>query len=233
MRILASLIAAACCLAPAARADTIKFRTLCFRHNQDIKKVFAPGKEEGGMIEVPLYTSTYSDLAEMRTIDGQAKFYLENPDATDPKDAYREIASARVTGKQMLFLFLPKEKDSPAPYQVTPMSDDTRSFPWGHLRIVNLSPSPVRFHLGEHSGKSAIQLDPGKIRDVGKIRKLNQYNLYNVVVEFANKDGFIPVSNTRWKCAEGKRDIAIAFIEPTSKQPVVNLYKDVRPAELP
>ncbi len=91
----------------------------------------------------------------------------------------------------------------------------------------------MRFHLGEFSGKSAIQLDPGKIRNVGKIRQLNSYNLYNVVVEFASKEGFIPVSNTRWKCADGKRDLAIAFIEPKSKQPVVNLYKDVRPADLP
>jgi len=232
MRILASLIAAACCFS-AAGAETINFRALCFRHNADIKKVFAPGKDKGGMIEVPLFTSTYSDLAEMRIIDGRARFFLENLEATSEKDAYREIASAKVTGKQMLFLFLPNPKESPAPYQVTPMADDTRSFPWGHLRIVNLSPAPVRFHLGEFSGKSAIQLDPGKIRNVGKIRQLNSYNLYNVVVEFASKEGFIPVSNTRWKCADGKRDLAIAFIEPKSKQPVVNLYKDVRPAELP
>lgn len=232
MRILISLIAAAACLTTAG-AQNIKFRALCFRHNGEIKEVFTPGKEAGGMIEVPLFTSTYSDVAEMRLIDDRARFYLPNPNATSAKDAYRQIASVRTTSQQMLFLFLPKEKDSPVPYQVIPLADDIRNFPWGHLRIVNLASGSVRFHLGEYSGKSAIQLDPGKVRTVGRIRKLNDFNLYNVLVEFATKDGFIPVSNTRWKCVDGKRDLAIAFIEPKSKQPVVNLYKDVRPAELP
>lgn len=233
MRSLRFILAVACLAGPATAANTITFRTLCFRQQGDLSQVLATGPDGESMIEVPLYT-VYSLPMKMSTRDGQAQFVVPDSAAGEDKPAHKPIANVKLPdSSEVLFLFLPAGKDAAQPYQVMALPDDSRSFPWGNVRMLNLANVPVRFHLGEHSGDQAILLPPGQLRMVGRVRKVNEFNMYNVVVEFQGSEGFIPVSNTRWKSVDGKRDLAIAFIDPDTRQPLVNVYKDVEPADAP
>jgi hypothetical protein len=218
-------------LAPAANA--IRFRTLCFRHQGDITEVVALGADGESMVPVPLYT-VYSLPATMATTDGNAVFVLPDGETADGKPKYKPVASVKVPPtKEVLFLFLPAGEGSKQPYKIVAMPDDPRSFPWGNVRMLNLSGVPVRFHLGEYSGQNARIVKPGATDMVSRVRKVNDFNMYNVVVEFYAKDKFVPVSNTRWKSVAGKRDLAIAYIDPDTSRPLVNVYKDVEPSAAP
>jgi len=114
------------------------------------------------------------------------------------------------------------------PYRLLALPDDERSFPWGQLRLFNMAPVPVRFHLGEYSGSRARTLEPGALDQIARIRKLNSYKMYNVVIEFQTKSGFVTTNNTRWKSIERKRDLAISFLDPKTRRPTVALFQDVR-----
>lgn len=218
-------------LAPAVNA--IRFRTLCFRYQDNLKEVMAIGADGESIMEVPLYT-VYSLPATMATTDGRAVFVLPDGETPDGKPKYKPVASVKLPPtKEVLFLFLPAGKESAAPYKVIAMADDPRSFPWGNVRMLNLANVPVRFHLGEYSGENAKIVKPGSAEMVGQVRKVNDFNMYNVVVEFYSENGFVPVSNTRWKSVAGKRDLAIAYIDPDTRRPLVNVYKDVEPSAAP
>jgi hypothetical protein len=236
MRCLTALALLATTLACPAQQATrlIEVRTLCFQHIGDIKKVLVPGTEAGVMTEVPLYISSYSLPQKLKVKEDTVAFVI--PDAT-PENAsgHRVIAQAKVPADstRVLFLFLPGEDPVKEPYKVVTFADDTRTFPWGSVRLINLSKVPVRFHLGEFSGDNAKTLAPGKLTVIPKVRKLNEFNQYNVLIEFQGTEGFVPVSNTRWKTVDGKRDLAIAFVDPAGNRPVVNLYEDIEPAKLP
>ncbi len=239
MRSLATtILAVLCLLPPAALAQsgrTIKFRAVCFRHEKKIDKVLVPAPgEKGGVLEVPLYTSGYSDQMQMKTKGGVAVFSVENPDSKSEEDLYLPVGTARVPASTpILFVFLPPAKGSKLPYRVMALPDDLRAFPWQGVRMLNIATVPAKFHLGEYADKKAITVAPGKIKAVPRVRKLNKYNRYNVLIEFKGKNGFVGVSNTRWSSVKGKRDLAIAYIDPKTHRPVVSLYSDVQPAELP
>ena len=230
IRLLVLLTVAACSAAFAAE-QVIEFRTLCFQHQEDIKKVLTPspdGKDKG-MIEVPLYRA-YSEKMKMRTEDGIAVFAVKVPGVDGEKPTYRTVAQAKLpASRQVLFVFLPGGgKEEKRPYRLLALPDDERSFPWGQVRMINMAPVSVRFNLGEYSGTKARTLKPGAIDQIAKIRKLNAYNMYNVVIEFQSKSGFAITNNTRWKSIERKRDLAISFLHPKTRRPTVALFQDLR-----
>ena len=219
------------CSAVVADEQTIEFRTLCFQHQEDIKEVLVPspdGKDKR-MLKVPLYRA-YSEKMKMRAVDGVATFVVRAPGAEGEKPAFRTVAQAKLpASRQVLFVFLPGgEKGSKRPYRLLALPDDERSFPWGHVRMINVAPVSVRFHLGEYSGSKARTLKPGALDQIAGIRKLNPYKMYNVVIEFGTKSGFVTTNNTRWKSLERKRDLAIAFLHPKTRRPTVALFQDVR-----
>lgn len=234
MHTLARLISACLLLSGTASAiNAVSFRTLCFRYQDELKEVMVLGGDGESMIPVPLYT-VYSLPGTMATTDGRAVFVIADGETPDGKPKYKTVASVKVPAtKQVLFLFLPAGQESREPYKVVALSDDARSFPWGNVRMINLADVPVRFNLGEYSGAAAKVLKPGASDMVSRIRKVNRFNMYNVVIEFYGQKGFVPVSNTRWKSVDGKRDLAIAYVDPDTEQPLVNVYKDVRPAIAP
>ena len=218
-----------------ARAATseIRFRTLCFSYQDQLKEVLAIGADAKSVQPVPLFT-VYSLAATLIITDGRAVFVLPDGKTPEGKPKYKPLASVVVPPVgEVLFLFLPAGKDAKQPYQVVALADDPRSFPWGNVRLLNFSKVPVRFHLGEYSGSKARTVNPGEVDMVNRVHKVDDFNMYNVLVEFGAPDGFLPVSNTRWKYVAGKRDLAIAYLDPESRKPLVNIYKDVEPAVAP
>jgi hypothetical protein len=90
---------------------------------------------------------------------------------------------------------------------------------------VNLSPVAFRFSIGEHI--KAIQ--PGKIESIPMARKANDRGQVSVVISIADaagEGGWRAVNQTRWFTGTDKRDLAIGFIHPKTKQPTVNCYAD-------
>lgn len=219
-------------LSPAVTTE-IRFRTLCFRCQEQFKEVLAAGADGKTMLPVPLFT-VYSLSATLPITDGRAVFVLPDGKTPDGKPKYKPLASVQVPPvAEVLFLFLPAGKDVRQPYEVVALADDPHSFPWGGVRMLNLAKVPVRFHLGEYSGSKARTVKPGGVDMVSRVRKVDEFNMYNVVVEFGTAEGFVPVSNTRWKSVAGKRDLVIAYLDPETRRPLVNIYKDVEPAAAP
>lgn len=214
-----------------AFSQKITFRTLCFRTMEGFEDVLIVSGDKA--LEVPL-SRRYSDPLETVVKDGEVTFSVRNEEAGEDDPAYKPVARAKVPSDgKILFVFLPGESGKSLPYRVLALPDDTESFPWGHLRLLNLAGAQARFHLGEFSQDKAITLKPGELKKVGQIRKLNPYKMYNVLVEFETpKKGFVTISNTRWKCVDRKRGLAIAYVDPRTKRPVVELYDDIQEPNL-
>lgn len=231
LMLLLVIMAFAVCSLAIADEQVIEFRTLCFEHQEDIKEVLvrsADGKDEG-MLQVPLHRS-YSEKMKMRAEDGVAAFAVKVPGVDGGESTYRSVARAKLpASREVLFVFLPGGGEGDErPYRLLALPDDERSFPWGELRLFNMAPVSVRFNLGEYSGPTARTLKPGALDQIAMIRKLNAHKMYNVVIEFETKAGFVITNNTRWKSVERKRDLAIAFLHPKTRRPTVALFQDVR-----
>jgi hypothetical protein len=221
-------------LAHGQGARKFSFRTLCFTYVDQVTKLYLPNPENGGRSEVPLFTEVYSLPAAGSSVDGKVTFYLspDAPTAGKPVPSLPPVAVPE-SGK-ILFLFLPNPGKKGEPYRIVAMADDTSSFPLGSVKILNLTAAQLRFDLGEHAEDKGIPVAPGKTVIVDSVKKVNHLNQYDAKVLYALKPGeFTPFYNSRWRSVDAKRDIAIVYLDPVSKQPMVNLYEDAPPAEAP
>ncbi|PAW75852.1 MAG: hypothetical protein B9S38_00440 [Verrucomicrobiia bacterium Tous-C4TDCM] len=213
----------------------ISLRTLCFAHTDGVVKVFVAGSEPGTSTEVPLFTETFSRPVEVVAIDGKLTFAISAPTAGQAKEPTPALPAVKLPyGSKILCLFLPNAGKKGQPYQVVAVADDLASFPLGSVKLMNLTPAVLRFDLGEHAGPKGVTVEPGKTGMLASIRKVNHLNQYDAKGLYQMKPGeFVQFYNSRWRSVAAKRDIAIAYLDPQSKQPMANLYEDAPAFEIP
>jgi hypothetical protein len=215
----------------AAQQKKVTLRTLCFSHVNGVKKLYLPGPEPGSVAEVPLFTEVFSLPVEVTLSTDKVSFFLSaEPPAPGKARAALPPVSVPDSSK-LLFLFLPNPGKPEAPYLVVPMADDESAFPLGTTKAMNLTPANIRFDLGEFAGAKGVVVAPGKTAIIESVKKVNHLNQFDAKVMYEVKPKeFAEFYNSRWRSVAGKRDIAIAYMDPISKKPMVNLYEDAPPA---
>lgn len=211
----------------------ISLRTLCFTHVNDVKMLYLPGEKPGELVEVPLFTEVFSLPVVSTTTGGKVTFLLSKEPPAPGKTPPSLPSVSLPNSTKVLFLFLPNPGKE-VPYQIVAMGDDEGSFPLGTTKAMNLTPANLRFDLGEFSDGKGILVAPGKTAIIESVRKVNHLNQFDAKVLYEVKPKeFTVFYNSRWRSVAGKRDIAIAYLDPTSKQPMVNLYEDAPPVVIP
>jgi hypothetical protein len=214
-------------LSHAGEERKIAFRTLCLEQVGGIEKVVIPNVDGGKGPEVPLYTDI-SPVVQGVFKSNEAAFYIEKA-GPDGKPVL-ELAGRTPIGKadRQLFLFLPGEKGEGKPvYQVRSFDDDTRTFGMGVIRAINLAPVPVRYVI---SGATTPEVPPGKHAQFPHSKRVNDYNMYPVVVEFQSATGeWVKGQSVSWKATERRREIVVTLVDSRFKQPTVRMYTDFPP----
>lgn len=220
-----ALVLVAAVPATAQQTRAVKLRAICFQHMGEIRKVSAvSGGEKPTAVELELFTSSISDEVEA-VVTGDKLTFAVPETGPDGKAGMRTVATARaVPGPRQLAIFVPGEPNG-LPYRCFVIDDSVQKFPMGSTTAVNLSAMPFRFSIGEH----VKDLAPGKIESIPMARKANDRGQVSVIIsvaDAASDGGWKAVSQTRWFSGTDKRDLAIAYIHPKTKQPTVNCYAD-------
>lgn len=227
--ILAGLaIAAFTSISSAQDGRRILFRTLCLEHANGIRNVVIPGKIPGEAVKVQLY-SDISPMLEGVVTGGEASFFIEKAAGPDGKPVRELIGKAAVgQSDHQLFIFMPGDSAAGSlPYQIRSFDDDIKSFALGSVRAINLAPVPIRFQL---SGEVTPQIPATKYAHFPHSTKVNEYNMYPVVVEFLSGTGeWISGQSVSWKATDRRRDLVITMVDPRFKQPTVRMFSDFPP----
>jgi hypothetical protein len=228
------IVLLAFCLIPVAHSQEVRnfsYRTICLDYENQVKKLYLAESADGARVEVPLFTEDYSPLATGRTIGAKVTFFLTSELPTPEKIPPALQAVTLPQSSRILFLFIPNPGKKDEPYHVIAMADDTVSFPLGSVKILNLTAAQLRFDLGEHAGPKGIAVAPGKTASVKSVSTVNDWNQYDAKALYEVNPGvFAPFYNTRWRSIATKRDFAVAYLDPKSKEPTVMRYEDVSPA---
>lgn len=215
-------------ISPAQTVRTVQLRTLCLDYANDIQSVVIPGGGPKEVLKIQLYTEVSPVLVGSFT-GNEAAFFIEKPPGPDGKPV-RELVGKTSIGKSehQLFVFQPGDGAAGSlPYLVRSFDDDTGTFAMGSVRAINLAPVPIRFLL---SGQLTPQIPPTKYAQFPHSKKVNEYNMYPVVVEFLSGNGqWISGQSVSWKSTDRRRDIVITSVDPRFKQPVVKMFADFPP----
>ena len=227
MKTLFSLAVAAVLVSPLCAQQTrpVKLRAICFQHVNDLKKLFAvSGGDKPKGVEFTLYTTVISDEVDAFATDETLTFGVPDVAGPDPSK-FKTIATAKAApGPRQLAIFIPGEPNG-SPYRCFVIDDSEKTFPMGSTMAVNLATVPLRLSIGEH----LREVRPGEVENIPMARKMNDRGQVSVVISIADpagEGGWRAVNQTRWFSGTDKRDLAIAFIHPKTKQPTVNCYGD-------
>jgi hypothetical protein len=212
----------------AAQARSVEFRTLCLARVDDIATVVIPGDGTDASQKVELYTDV-SPVVKGTFTTPNAQFFIEKGIGTDGKPV-RVLVGQAPLGKsdRQLILFYPGAKGAgKPPYAVRCFDDDTKAFPLGQIRAINLAPVPIRFNL---SGATTPQIPPAKYAVFSHPTKVNDYNMYPAVTEFLSGSGeWVKAQSVSWKASDRRRVIVITTVDARFKQPSVRLFAESPP----
>lgn len=227
MRTLLILAVSGLCAAPLAAQQNrnVKLRAICFQHVGEVKKLFAvSGGDKPQAVEFELYTTVISESVDVVATDNRLTFAMADGEENGVTK-YKTVTSATaVPGSRQLAIFIPG--DSPEkPYRCFVVDDSKQAFPMGSTMMVNLSNVDFQFAIGEHTKV----VSPGKIEKIPMARKANDRGQVSVIISIKDptaEGGWYAVNQTRWFTGTDKRDLAISFLHPLTKQPTVNCYAD-------
>lgn len=207
----------------------VVFRVLCFEHRADITSAGIDiGKDPGKFHEIVLLTGNFTAEYKSTFADNTVRFHVA--DATQPDGRRIVAAGALAQGERQLFLLLPGP-DGSRPYRVMAFDDDERTFPMGAVRVLNLCPTMIRLNF---AGADMKLIQPGKVVVYPPVRQVDEWNMYQVRIDFANAKGaWVPVSSPSWKASTLKRDLVITLLDPVSHYPRIASYKDIPPWRKP
>lgn len=215
----------------AQEASKISLRTLCFKRVGSVKELLLlTGTEEDPKpIPVPLYISIYSDEIPVEISRDTLTFALEKK-GPDGEPTYEVVAEGKLEkGARQVAVFIPSG-DPKKPYRVLTIDETEAAFPLGSTLIVNLSPEPTRFTIGEHDNIVAS----GKTLRVPIATDVNDLKQATVRVYVPTPEKkWRAVSSTVWKALPNYRNIAISYQNPRNGRTSVNCYQEVPPWRLP
>lgn len=206
----------------------IQFRTLCLEQIEGLDKVFLPtGVDPAQSQEVILYTDV-SPIVEGTFKTSEAVFCTmkSGPDGKPLRVTVGKVSLGK--SERQLFLFVPSGGgEGKLPYLVQAYDDDLKSFAMGSVRAINLAPVPVRFVL---SGATTPQIPPGKFAMFPHSKKVDEYNMYPVAVEFLSASGeWVKGQSVSWKASNRRREIVVTLVDMKFKQPTVQTFSDFAP----
>ncbi len=211
-----------------AQTRNVQFRTLCLERVDDIGAVVIPGEKDDANQTIDLYTDISPVVKGVFTTPN-AMFYIEKGTGADGKPV-RVLVGKAPLGKsnRQLIIFYPGPKgEGKPPYAVRCFDDDTKAFPMGKIRAINLAPVPVRFIL---SGATTPPIPPAKYAVFSSPTEVNDYNMYPVVTEFLSGTGaWVKSQSVSWKASDRRREIVITTVDSHNKQPAVRTFSDFPP----
>ncbi len=206
----------------------ISFRTICLDHVGQMTELSLPaGKAGEAATTVPLYTASFSQVIETVFPTNEAVFYPTGSVAAGEKPVIAAKATLAKSNRQ-LFVFIPAKPEAGKPtYDVRAYDDDTDVFKLGSVRAINLAPVPVRFVV---SGATTPEIPATKHAIFPQSSKVDEYNMYPVVVEFLSGTGsWVKGYSASWKFSDGRRELVVTLVDGKFKQPLVKIFSDIPP----
>jgi len=180
------------------------------------------GKEPGVKLEVKSYLNhEFSGVP----IKGDSLVFTTAADPAGLKDPANIVAKAKLpTGfKSGIFMFLPGTGQAgEPPFRVLVIGDTKRDFPPGSVKILNLSPLPVRIQLESQvfdfkSGESKVIENPPVSE-----------NFTSGMKAFSFTDGqWRRIASSVWPHPGEKRVLQVLFQNPTTQQVEIRGVRDV------
>jgi hypothetical protein len=214
--------------APApAQESGMKLRAISFMVDKPITGLFAhdpsvPGAIPGVAFPVKTYLNHEFSQVPVR---GDTVVFTGSSDPASAKDAAKIIAKAKLPSgfRKGIFIFLPGTgRPGDTAYRVLVMEDSLGSFPRGSVKVMNLSPVPVRVRLE----KTVYEFKSGETKLI-EDQPVGENNSSSMLAFALKNNDWQRIGAGVWPHPGEKRVIEIIFENPKSGQVELAGIRDV------
>lgn len=200
---------------------TVEVRTLCFSYSAGLKTVSLAGDAMGeSQVEVKLEKYLDSNQESLTLVENKI---LVGKSADNGFQAW-ETVSVNKSLKEVLLVFFPMA-DAKKPYRVVAVDDSAKGFPLGSFLIANMSPSSLRFVVGE----KPLEVKPGQFKLLSELENVKPNGQVAYYAYFQEEKDWKRLSTGFWSVVPRKRSFQIAYRNPKSRNVELKGYSDAFP----
>jgi len=211
-------------LAAPSNGRAIRFRTMCFEYAPGDRTVIVSGDPTlASKATVELFRRLDSSQNQLIvTADRVMLGKLGTDAAGKPVIEPMAVAKLPATGSEFLFLLVPSGRQTGEVYRCMVLDDGTKNFPPGGFRLINMSPSKLRFAMGNER----FELLPGSIRMLEKIGGALEDGRFAYVAQYQDGETWSRLSTGYWTRRDKIRSVQIAFLDPKTQRLTMRGYDD-------
>ena len=189
---------------------------------------FYVGTPGEGMTELRLSPEGLAEPQKVSTVDGVLNLF--DSDQVTKEDAKAHLAATMKlpAGSTSVILIIFPAVDQKPPYRIVAVPDDTKAFPWGSNKVVNLTPVEFAVQLGELK----MQLPGGKVTDIPKVTKLDPSNRAQTNFYYKQGDQWVLATERRLQYVDALRRVFVISKQPKALAPDVRTIQDQRLMEV-
>ena len=191
-------------------SPTIKASIFCFRYAPELDTIYLRDKA-GGYIKTELSTANIVGPQDV-VVENQFVTLHRQQAGANGETTYPMVGRVRVPDAcpRALILLLPAAKGAELPYHSLAFAHTDQGFPLGSMKMVNLSPYPVRGAVGADT----VNVASGKVVDFKPTGAPGAS--VDVLFQFQKEDRWQRMAATRWTLREDRRFLMCIYEDPAS-----------------
>lgn len=196
--------------------------------NHEIK--FYVGKPGEAMEALKLVEEGLGEPQKVQVTNGSINLFSSaavNP-ANPQASLLASIKVPSTAAASLIVIILPSPKGGATSYSGIAISDDPKSFPWGQSKAVNLTPVEFAIEVGEHK----LPLPAGKITDVPKVEKVNEYHRAQTNFYYKQDNQWVIAAERQMQYLNTLRRIFLVSKAPNALSPDVRTIVDQPPVNM-
>jgi hypothetical protein len=194
----------------AEELPTIPVSVFCFRYAGELRSL-AVRSGEAATETLELSTANLVGPVKAVVENGAVKFY-QAPLVEGVVPLPAATVKLPAGCKRAVVVLVPNAAGETLPYRGFAFSHDNGSFPMGSMKLINLSPYPVRWNVGGE----VMGLRPGAIE--GFRPKGEPGSNQNVVFQFQKNERWLPMTTTRWAVRDDRRYLMCLYEDPATRR---------------
>ncbi len=187
---------------------------------------FFVGKAGEPKAPLKLADEGLTESQKVSTEEGMLNIFTSaTVDNINPKASLAGSVRVPAGSTSLIVIILPKSGGEPA-YQMVVVADDSKSFPWGESRALNLTLVDFALEVGDQK----VLLPGGKITNVPKVTKVDEFNRAQTNFYYKQLDQWVVAAERQMQYLETLRRIFLIYKAPNALAPDVRTLIDQPPA---
>jgi hypothetical protein len=182
---------------------------------------------DSAAVKLNLVGGGFGEIQNTISMNGMLNLFKSPTiDPNNPKANLVATAKVPASATRVMAMIIPAAAGASPPFNIVLLDDDSKSFPWGESKVINLSSVDFALEAGEHK----IKIPKGEIKVLPEVKGVNEFKIAQTNFFSRGKDTWEPVIERQLSYLNNMRRVFVVYKIPKALGPEVRILTDHLPA---